>query len=127
MKTPSGSLRGSSRTCSQALDNCYLQFKGIPYASPPVGHLRFRVSTSVYIYIYLLVHNCVFLKKLSIFLLPNILDLHGCTLVNIMQAEKTGNYGMVYEECAWDNRSLQSSCLHFVVLSVPIELMNEIF
>ena len=41
-KTIYGELQGVYEKDSD--DNCYVAFKGIPYAKPPVGTLRFQVS-----------------------------------------------------------------------------------
>lgn len=36
--------------CLSALERPYLSFRSIPYAAPPVGHLRFRVSLIYFLY-----------------------------------------------------------------------------
>lgn len=41
VKVEQGELRGSS--CEYEGDS-YIAFKGIPYALPPIGKLRFKVS-----------------------------------------------------------------------------------
>lgn len=43
-----GSLKGTTRTDING--RTIYGFQGIPYAKPPVGELRFKVSTSIFLY-----------------------------------------------------------------------------
>lgn len=49
VSTRLGKLRGSVQRSIVGDD--YLSFKGIPYAKPPVGQLRFEVSTCTKLFI----------------------------------------------------------------------------
>ena len=42
VKTTQGTLRGKEATTKTGFK--YYSFKGIPYAKPPIGHLRFKVN-----------------------------------------------------------------------------------
>lgn len=45
VETRAGKVRGS--TVQSILGKVYYAFKGIPYARPPVGELRFQVSLQI--------------------------------------------------------------------------------
>lgn len=48
-----GRLRGGKSKTDGGFE--YYEFLGIPYAKPPVGNLRFKVSIPPYIYFFILV------------------------------------------------------------------------
>ena len=45
VEAPCGKLRGVTEKINNKID--FHAFKGIPYAEPPVGELRFQVSNSI--------------------------------------------------------------------------------
>jgi len=45
-----GSLRGKQTTSKSGFK--YYSFKGIPYAKPPIGLLRFKVSKGLWLFLY---------------------------------------------------------------------------
>lgn len=48
VQTEYGLVRGTKSL--SVLETRYISFFGIPYASPPIGDLRFKVSFSIQVY-----------------------------------------------------------------------------
>lgn len=53
--TAYGKIRGSVQKSSEGIEFC--SFKGIPYAKPPIGNLRFKVSLKILVLIILCLIN----------------------------------------------------------------------
>lgn len=64
VETEHGKLRGQ---LARNDDNgfTYFAFKGVPYAKPPVGDLRFSVSTILFFYFSVIIVPSQFIKMLT--------------------------------------------------------------